>query len=389
MKKILALLPLALLAGLAAFFLPSGSVQAQDPTITPSPTITAPPPPLVTVLPGTFPASFLCPTGVPMLWETVTPSSAWWFFCAQCITTRFPTSTPRTPTPAPSSTGTPYTPTSTATPTPTATPVGLTLYLVNAPVLNIYGSNMTVVSHTESCYNLEGGIYCSGVFTASWTTSGFERNMSLWLGMRRSDNSISNYSVYMWHRINPNYTSSVAQWGARAHPINGQGSDWISWTDDSEDESHVNRNGDPLPTCGGTSNPCKEVRPFYIRPGNSSNTGVTYNWATYFYAVPGLPPVTPSPTATARPGSYCDVTDSVGSIAFSYSGLIFGAAHCVDVGNWSVSILGIAIEIPWIAHLCFQDVTLGTVILFNVVVSLDIIAYVLGVAWAIRNLFIS
>jgi hypothetical protein len=195
----------------------------------------------------------------------------------------------------------------------------------------------------------------------------------------------------MWHRIIPNYNSAVAQWGARTTDISDGRVTWTSWTDDSSDEDNVNRNGDPLPGCGTPGNICQEVRPFYIRPGNSSNGGITYHWETYFYAVP-LPPVTPTvtPTATATHiASYCEITDSVGSIAFSYSGLIFGAAHCVDVGNWSVSILGIAIDIPWIAHLCFQDVTLGTVILFNVVVSLDIIAYVLGVAWAIRNLFIS
>lgn len=400
-KKLLALFPLMLLsASLAAFLIPPGSVQAQEDTPTASNTpvytvtITAPPPPLVTVLPGTFPASFLCPTGNPLLWNTVTPSSAWWFFCAQCISTRYATSTPRTPTPTITPTGTVSTPTKTPTPTltPTATPSILTLYVMYPPVLNVYGSGMTVDSHSESCYQVYGGYYCSGTFTAHWSTNAFERNMSLWMGMRRSDNSTDNYAVYMWHRIVPNYVSAVAEWGARTHDVSDGNENWISWTDDASDEDNVNRNGDPLPSCGGAGQTiCKEVRPFYIRPRNSSSAGQTFNWQTYFYAVP-LPPTTPTvtPTATAtRIGSYCDVTDSVGSIAFSYSGLIFGAAHCVDVGNWSVSILGIAITIPWIAHLCFQDVTLGTVILFNVVVSLDVIAYVLGVAWAIRNLFIS
>jgi hypothetical protein len=74
---------------------------------------------------------------------------------------------------------------------------------------------------------------------------------------------------------------------------------------------------------------------------------------------------------------------------FDYDGIYFGNTYCVDIGPDEAEILGITLEMPWIAHLCAQEVGIGNIKVFGVDVNLDIFIIMLAVAWALRNLFIS
>ncbi|MCJ7696509.1 MAG: hypothetical protein MUO40_13950 [Anaerolineaceae bacterium] len=81
--------------------------------------------------------------------------------------------------------------------------------------------------------------------------------------------------------------------------------------------------------------------------------------------------------------------EEINDSAFDYDGLTFGAIYCVDLGPYEYSILGVEIDIPHIAHICVQEVGIGTITVFGVDVSLDIFIAFLGLAWVVRNMFIS
>jgi len=103
---------------------------------------------------------------------------------------------------------------------------------------------------------------------------------------------------------------------------------------------------------------------------------------------PFAPPV---PTATPYPDVFCgsiepEVDDTK---IFGFEGLEFGAISCVDLLPYEISILGVDLSIPHFAHICFQDVSLGSAYIFGFEIDMDAPLYALGVAWALRNLFIS
>ncbi|MCD4735609.1 MAG: hypothetical protein K8R53_06165, partial [Bacteroidales bacterium] len=74
---------------------------------------------------------------------------------------------------------------------------------------------------------------------------------------------------------------------------------------------------------------------------------------------------------------------------FDYTGIVFGSTFCINVGPYEYEILGVSIDIPWIAYICVQELSLGVATVFGVDISFDAFTVVMAVAWAIRSLFIS
>ena len=77
------------------------------------------------------------------------------------------------------------------------------------------------------------------------------------------------------------------------------------------------------------------------------------------------------------------------SLWFDYDGITFGDIYCVDIGPYSVELLGWEIGLPYIANICVQEVGFGHVVIFGLDVDLDAFSWVIAVAWVLRNIFIS
>jgi hypothetical protein len=118
-------------------------------------------------------------------------------------------------------------------------------------------------------------------------------------------------------------------------------------------------------------------------------------------------PYIPTPTPSAL--GYCSsVSTSDADTGFSFSGIQFGSISCFDIGgptydntefNATSILTGLydtvlyiftgTLRDNWIAHICLQEVNLGVIQIFDVTISLTLIAYVVGITLLIRELFSS
>ena len=146
----------------------------------------------------------------------------------------------------------------------------------------------------------------------------------------------------------------------------------------------------------------------FISGGNPYVGSFSYNVVIEVYSSLGTPTVVPSvtPVVTMTPvvgGSYCSSVSQTED-GFSWDGIEYGDTVCFDLGgpafedngsgwwDWFVHDLWTAFgtpNIPWIAHICMQDVSFGVVQIFGVYISLELILYVVGIITLIRNMFVS
>jgi len=85
----------------------------------------------------------------------------------------------------------------------------------------------------------------------------------------------------------------------------------------------------------------------------------------------------------------CEGDTGYEEYGFGYDGITYGAITCFDIGpvNWTV--LGVGFTIPWIAHLCLQQIGMGDLNALGVNIDLNIILLTMSVAWAFYYIFVT
>lgn len=337
------------------------------------------------------PANTTCPTGLPLGWGTVTPDALWLMLCGECLGSLTPRATgiaTGTPVPCPtimsggtavacSSTATPVV-TGTATPplgcagmTMTAAPPGSTPY--TTPTLS--GVTISFVSSTKNTNN-----DCSGSYVEEAYLNGVEIDFN----QNCSPGGVGNSLVDQTYHV---AASAYTTFYLHAVIINALGG-----TD--FDNVRIDQ---------GVCNPCVSSAtydttaldnepPFGFGissdlPVRSSSNG-QFDGSIYILPQPFVPP--PCLDATATPGipgtSYCDSLYG-GDSGFGYGGITLGPETCFDIGpiTWSdflpsfFSLIPVP-NVPWVAHICLQDMDLGTVEVFGVYLNLTIAVVAMAVA---------
>lgn len=344
-------------------------------TSTPSPTITTEPL-IIFETPTSMPVlSAECPEdGVIEGWLTVTPSALWLSYCAHCVVTPLWTSTAQ-PTPTWDGTGTPD---ATATPDATETP------------------SPSSPTPANDGYYLE---YCTS--SIDWVGNGCASPVDNTVCVLSIDNRQCACEVEAFiDDVGGGGTSSC-----RLHVnVRARRSDWYSAASSLRWYDNV------VPSHGFSSFSfwTRTNGEFYTHEGAIDASRVyEFHFATYSsaeamgemslvgQAVIGLDDIvmsTPTPIATPTQSDlYCDTVhgDVPENSPFWYSGIEFGAMYCIDLLPYEKSILGVDLVIPHFAHICVQNVSLGQGKIFGMLIDLDVALFVAGVAWAIRNLFIS
>jgi hypothetical protein len=155
--------------------------------------------------------------------------------------------------------------------------------------------------------------------------------------------------------------------------------------------------GDGAETFGGT----------FSGSGRSFEFGVATKWtfdtAGTFYLVPGnggvnpTPgPATPVPTGTPATG-YCAIVNGITPVDLSdLPNIQIGPASCISFGpfaiglsslNWLPGLSGITdVSVPQV-EVCFRELHLGSVSIFGMSFSLDILSAVISGILALRWLF--
>lgn len=319
-------------------------------TPSPSPTITTQPL-IVFETPTPFEYSSDCPEDeIVEGWGTVTPSALWMSLCAHCILTPYHTYTPAPtdesfPTPPD---GTVY-PTQTPEPTPTSTPDP-------SPIDNFSfnsGSHgapyVTVSSDTWTCSKTDDyTLSCAG------TILGYDSNQYV-----SGDIFVEAFIETSGNEYDPVYWEWELFEGGSVNPLG------------MSDQSVLSTTGN------------------FTARGTSPPTGASYVGNVSFSAtlIISLQPI---PDEPPPPELYCDeVQGETGEDVFGYTGITYGQIFCVDLLPFEAEFLGLTISIPHFAHICIQDVGIGTATILGMPINLNVALFVLGLGWAIRNLFIS
>lgn len=343
-------------------------------TETPSPTITTKPL-IVFETPTPMELSRECPEdGIIDGWMTVTPSVLWMSYCAHCVVTPLWTSTAKPATAIPTFNGTGTPPENTPTPTPTITPTqeytgGLTevIAFVGFGQTNSQGSTWacTILSEYQA--------HCAGTI---WLTSYRARNSAFEVDIR-VDKTVDDRDIMFvgsfdgvgdTQQLSISYSYDEYLAGLASLPYDGIEYEYIY--------------SPPLEV--GRVTAWHDYQ-FYAGEWNEYHA-ITGEVEVYLY--PHFPPEgTPTPSPDSL---YCDaVHGESGESPFGYDGITYGAMYCVDLLPFEISILGVDLSIPHFAHICIQDVSLGKGRMFGMEIDLDVALLVMGVAWAVRNLFIS
>lgn len=367
------------LAG-ALLFLSVLSVYAAPPaqdTQTPTVTITSQGAYVPTIQPTMAADDFACGTGTPVGYGTVTPDGLWSVLCSSCM----PLEGLETSTPNPTS----YTPTVTGTPpTPTSTPN-------TGPALISCGSRG------------DNGVSCTEIdaYTVRLTIVSSGSAQGIFWG------SVESFDTATWYVELHSLVYTVGQWyDTTIYPetslVGGLLDDGGMWYPPiSYTSTYLG--------CGGGCRYYDFNVGTYERviedvlPGDHlfwvfSRVGGSAWWDTNgMYAIISSVPTGGTATPTPGPsGGYCTVVNGGGEPAsegFSWSGITYGSQYCFDIGpldQWDWGIVNLAnIGLPWIAHICLQEIDIGVIEIFGVSVSLLVVAYVVGIAWIIRNMFVS
>lgn len=360
------------------------SVSAYQATDTPTSTITAVGGYIPTIN-ATQALNLECGVNTPIGWGSVTPDGVWSVLCSSCMVTPFPSFTPPATSTFPSPTGTLPTSTITATapsPTSTALPPGAITCNGNSAELvcvqvNAYTIRLDVQGNPFNVSMNYAPIYGSGAGTHYY----FELfwNNGTWVDPFDGGSAAERHGNYGHYFITDGFLVLNGGGGA---PCANPGDRCGEFPTGLFYHDYIYASGDRLiglVRAGPDNN-------FFWTPGGSS---------LLVSAAPILPAPTPTPTPTGTPPGYCQVVNGGGAVpdsGFEFNGITFGSTACFDIGpipTWDFGFLVVNVNIPWIAHLCLTDVDLGVITAFGVQISLLTLSYVWGIAWAIRNLFMS
>jgi len=209
----------------------------------------------------------------------------------------------------------------------------------------------------------------------------------------REDSNIFNSEFYF--KLNPNYVGTDTEWIYVRHLMEQTGT-WNFGGLDAFPEEEVENPFDYWDTLeyGDDGAPITVADGSHGDPETCNCNEVTVDGQMWVSLYPfNCDPSIPYDPETGD--GYCQTIEDFaigmggGSGGFYFTGVTYGSDYCVDVGGWSYSILGVGIDIPMIAHICFQDVAIGEIAIFGLAVSLDDIVVLFVAAWALRNLFTS
>lgn len=383
--------------------------EYQEVTSTPeaTTTVTAPPAYQPHILSTQDLGDLSCPSdgSNPVGWGTVTPSSGWNLLCSQCVNqSEWATSTPA----------------DTQTPNPTYvyfTQAACQTAAVNGEDCMLTpGVTQTVTplpSTATSTIPASNIVFTGGslVTTGSVYFSDNAEFPRTWSRVLTSD--LVTFSGYVGIR-----DASTTRWDSRLVDFQTTytGSGYVYWNADFV-ESHENAtlnyvllilhdsDGDEIidlivnPSGSAYLNSSGTI--YYRLSYNSQNPFMSYSIpaaeftdkGTVLSTMPFELTPTPTVTPTASPLGYCQSVSNVES-GFSWSGITYGQSYCVDIGPYGgFDFNGLTANpigaFPWIAHLCFQDVSFGNAVIFDVEISLEVVLYILGIVAIIRNLFVS
>lgn len=382
-KKLWLVLPITWICFLFAY----DFVYAQEPTNTPEPTITP------TVLPGYIPTILpplsyagetnICPDGVPQYYGVKTPSPLWMIKCAHCL-------------PDYQGEGQPVIP----------TPEGFysedddffTELIAGAGTkFKLNGAGDVLTEFEPDLYYSS---YKTGIYSA-WSNDGvYLKTTQPYL------HYVNSMDLHYEFFNTPNAYAHNLKLGWKIYNFS---SDDIIVTIYSNDELNgsqytigagLNRSIEFF--SGYTNQQINITRDHYLQfevlNGGSiatSDVGVfdyasslTCSWSKLMAFVWTQYPV------EVIPDSACDSITGEGEdgeedYGFTYDGITYGTTRCENLGPYDYEILGVVIGVPYIAYLCVQEIGLGTLALFGVVISLDAMAFIMMAAMLIRNLFIS
>ena len=300
-------------------------------------------------------------------WGTVTPSALWRLMCESCVVTPFLTST-APPAPTWDGTGTPP-PTGTATPEATSTPAPtLTPQAVN----NEFNRADTKLSVSFD-YTYEP--FCTDCY--------YDVDCNLWT-----------LTTYRCDIIFSGTSNATDEHYPQAHVV---GNLWMGYwrpTDiyyfrHDDVVSNIEITGQVDDGYIGTTEVVMAIPSTNLLA--SQGQGNFYYRGKLLYSMQNTDPLHIAGTPTPAPlQSMCSSVKGGGDDQiFGFEGIEFGAMRCVDLFEYSVTILGIDINLPMFAHLCFQDVSLGNAYIFGFPIDMDAPLYLLGITWFLRNLFVS
>jgi len=385
-----------------SFVLPT-IAYAQVTTVTVTPTITAPPPYQPDI--NYTPMDFECPEGTPIGWGTVTPSASWLLLCDECIpsslqtstaileptmdATQYPTEYAGTAT-AEYLTGTP-TPSVTETIIPTGTPSGCDVSLNGEPSFSFTPRNWVVVSsivsNTFACVDNGMFVSCTGSITIDDPGA--------------NEDDVLNIEIPISYPLG----SAVFVDVIGTDPYGGDWSGaWLEYaTIYGGSSSHFFYPSGFQYSMAGSNG---YIKLSHIATAGSVWTG-TFTYNVKIYSSPDcLIPPTVTPTPIPEEYSYCDVVRSEeDDSGFDWTGIEIIGSSCWDLGgpgltsdggggfwDWFGNDLWKSLgspNIPWIAHVCLVGIDLGILTVFNVSISLLVVAYTVGLALILRNMFVS
>lgn len=343
-------------------------------TSTYTPTITAPAPYVPTIMQQTEPSDYSCPAdGVVDGWGTVTPNAFWEYQCLQCVVTPLYTSTAVPTTPPPTTTGTPATATATASPTITPT---VQSTLTTSLISFVSYTPASGFPNTLTCSPYYNGLVCNFSFsTPPNRRSVYNGVLTVYASAPVTAYVVSDSyaSGDFWYPTHPNIDNQNMGLSVGSYPAVG-----------TSVMTHHSYTRQFLALGNYTLT-------FAISKADYSST-VGWNGTVYIQPQPVLPTQMPTATPTAIVDGYCGSVDGQeGSPdpAFGWTGIEYGQSACLDLGGFQISILGVDIDIPWLAHLCLQGLYIGEAVIFGVSISLDVILVTIAVAWLLRNMFVS
>jgi hypothetical protein len=341
---------------------------------------------------ATINPEWFCQDGTPVGWKTKTPNAMWDMACGQCSNHDgewWPDGT-RTLTPtvlvSPSYTPPVGTPSTTRSPTLTATPSDSYLYQV---VGNITGSYFCP---STGCAGLD-----TFVEFVVPTADTIETVAVLsWVG---NSHSASNYGTLGFNNYgdtgDTNYFIQVGNLQAKTGAQEGcfyKTSDW--YCSRARSDGYLTSGADYW-AAGTFSGECNlsgvNCR---LQLGNhSGNTGGSMSWwsgeLTVMYKVKmSSAQKTQLFVTPYNIENYCASVDDTGvGTDFGYSGLVWGEIDpehgCFDIGPVTIPLLPDPNVLPWLAHICFQTVSMGTIVVFGLTINIDVLLMLMGIIYVI------
>ncbi len=409
----LALCLFTLFLSLSLLFATSFSVALAQESDPPTPTLgpfsfSTPTP--VSITPGLHP----CPEGLPSGFGSITPSRRWLYECSHCLLSLYPTSTPLslTPrfllTPIPTldifSTPTPYGFVATATPTPAPTPTATStpppppslslagFYKYSAADEEVYVSSGYWVDsyylkvQRASSYNPQNYSYFVQTYKSGIVACDSNGNLKV---------SSASFNID-WNRIfsydyEVSFCSSgrdglgcgsVSAYGLKAD------SDIVFCSNSSSSkclECNLDSLEAKITIHSTTLDDMNHGLIFTTRGLMAYSQKVIFNsHKRYLSSLPV--PATPTPFPTATPDTYCFavVEDSEPDISLPVFQIGNSFCYGLNAFNTTIPIFG-EFSFPGI-HVCFDEITFGSINIFGLQISIDLLSSVIAAVVTLRIL---